>query len=180
MATSTDLGWSLGVLFRDWQRSTSEAVGTLPHGPRGFQILEALDLTEGVRTGALAAHLGIDRTVLTYVIDDLAAGDLVARTVDPADRRAQRIALTASGRRTLQALRIRVADREHELLGGLDELQRSSLITLLGRAAASRHAESGEHDACRIVGEILDADAGLGAALPAGAAGDPAQTAGAA
>ena len=45
MATSTDLGWSLGVLFRDWQRSTSEAVGTLPHGPRGFQILEALDLT---------------------------------------------------------------------------------------------------------------------------------------
>ena len=60
-----------------------------------------------------------------------------ARTVDPADRRAQRIALTASGRSTLRALRIRVADRERELLGGLDELQRSSLIALLGRAEVS-------------------------------------------
>jgi len=156
MNSTTDLGWSLGVLFRDWQRATSDAVGALPHGPRGFQILESLEHTDGVRTGALAAHLGIDRTVLTYVIDDLVSADLVARAVDPSDRRAQRIALTTTGRSTLDGLRGRVAAGERELLGGLDDAQRDQLMALLGRAAASRHADSGEHDACRIVGELLD------------------------
>ena len=159
MTSTTDLGWSLGVLFRDWQRATSDAVGSLPHGPRGFQILESLEQADGVRTGALAAHLGIDRTVLTYVIDDLAAAGLLERSVDPTDRRAQRIALTAAGRITLGGLRGRVAAGERELLAGLDPAQREVLTTLLGRAAASRHADAGEHDACRIVGELLDADA---------------------
>jgi DNA-binding MarR family transcriptional regulator len=163
VTSTTDLGWSLGVLFRDWQRSTGDAVGTLPHGPRGFQILESLEHVDGVRTGALAAHLGIDRTVLTYVIDDLVAAHLVVRTIDPTDRRAQRIALTDAGSSTLSGLRGRVAAGEQELLGGLDERQRDLLVSLLGRAAASRHAGSGEHDACRIVAEFLDAEADVAA-----------------
>src|SRR5204862_8339718 len=39
---------------------------------------------------ALAQHLGVDRTVMTYLIDDLEAAKLIERRPDPTDRRADR------------------------------------------------------------------------------------------
>ena len=48
---------------------------------------------------ALAQHLGIDRTVMTYLLDDLEAAGLIERRPDPADRRARRVVATRTGRR---------------------------------------------------------------------------------
>jgi DNA-binding transcriptional MocR family regulator len=46
---------------------------------------------------ALAQHLGIDRTVMTYLLDDLEAAGLIERRPDPADRRARRVVATQLG-----------------------------------------------------------------------------------
>ncbi|MFK0044612.1 MarR family transcriptional regulator [Streptomyces sp. NPDC090741] len=44
----------------------------------------------------MATYLGIDRTVMTYLIDDLVTAGLVERRLNPADRRQRKI-VTAPG-----------------------------------------------------------------------------------
>ena len=73
----------------------------MPGGPRGYQVL-ASAAVEGPRTQlALAQQLGLDRTVMTYLLDDLQKAGLVERRPDPADRRARRVVLTDAGRARL-------------------------------------------------------------------------------
>lgn len=160
MAHDSELGWALGVVFRAWQRETEEAVGDLPHGPRGFQILNTLAAGDPPTQASIAMHLGIDRTVLTYVLDDLAEAGLVERTADARDRRVRRLVLTASGRSRLEELRARVAEAEAALFPGLSAEEGASLRTLVERAAAGMHTGDGEHDACRVVQDILSDAAG--------------------
>jgi DNA-binding MarR family transcriptional regulator len=89
---------------------------------------------------ALAAHLGIDRTVMTYVIDDLAAAGLVERKLNPADRRQRKIVATAKGMRALRQLQRRVAQAEEEVLGALDEAERAAFRELLGKIVRGARA----------------------------------------
>ena len=84
------LGWHLTVVFRAYLKAIGTEMGDLAGGPRGFQVLSA---AAGDRPGtqlALARQLGIDRTVMTYLLDDLEAAGLVRREPDPNDRRAPR------------------------------------------------------------------------------------------
>ncbi|MFD0599505.1 MarR family winged helix-turn-helix transcriptional regulator [Catellatospora coxensis] len=79
-----NFGWSLGMVLRRWQEFVEEVLQDLPHGSRGYHIL-AVVVHEDVPTqGALATRLVIDRSVLTYVIDDLEAAGLIERQLDPA------------------------------------------------------------------------------------------------
>jgi DNA-binding MarR family transcriptional regulator len=54
---------------------------------------------------ALALHLGVDRTVMTYLLDDLEAAGLIERRPDPADRRARQVVATRQGTKLLAASR---------------------------------------------------------------------------
>src|ERR1039458_1283363 len=99
-ALSDDLGWALGVVFRGYLRASQDALSDLPGGPRGFQVLAAAARDQHGSQLALAHRLGVDRTVMTYLLDDLEAAGLIERRPDPADRRARRILATARGRET--------------------------------------------------------------------------------
>ena len=140
---SDDLGWALGVVFRGYVKATHEALADLPGGPRGYQVLAAADGDEHGSQLALAAHLGVDRTVMTYLLDDLEAAGLIERRRDPADRRARRIVATSGGRSCLTRLDERLRAAEEQLLSGLDTGQdRQVFRTLLRRLAL--HASAGE------------------------------------
>jgi DNA-binding MarR family transcriptional regulator len=102
---------------------------------------------------ALGLHLGIDRTVLTYVIDDLVREGLVERQTDEADRRVRRLSLTTQGRECLARLDEVVAASEAGLFAALPEGERAELARLIPRAAASIHA--GDEHACTIVQQIV-------------------------
>ena len=140
---SNDLGWALGVVFRGYVKATHEALADLPGGPRGYQVLaSAADDDHGSQL-ALAQHLGVDRTVMTYLLDDLEAAGLIERRPDPADRRARRIVATPDGRTCLTRLDERLRAAEEQLLSGLDAGQdRQVFRTLLRRLAL--HASAGE------------------------------------
>jgi DNA-binding MarR family transcriptional regulator len=114
-----DLGWGLGVLFRAYLREASAAFGDLPGGPRGYRLLVSAERGEPTSQRELARRLGVDRTVMTYLIDELVDAQLVERRVDPADRRANRIAATSRGRRLLPKLDRRLHDVEERVLAGL-------------------------------------------------------------
>jgi DNA-binding MarR family transcriptional regulator len=140
---SNDLGWALGVVFRGYVKATHEALADLPGGPRGYQVLAAAARDEHGSQLALAQHLGVDRTVMTYLLDDLEAAGLIERRPDPADRRARRIVATRDGRNCLTQLDERLHAAEEQLLSGLAAGQdRQVFRTLLRRLAL--HASAGE------------------------------------
>jgi DNA-binding MarR family transcriptional regulator len=140
---SNDLGWALGAVFRGYVKATHEALADLPGGPRGYQVLAAAAGDEHGSQLALAQHLGVDRTVMTYLLDDLEAAALIERRPDPADRRARRIVATPDGRSCLTHLDERLRAAEEHLLSGLDAGQdRQMFRTLLRRLAL--HASAGE------------------------------------
>jgi DNA-binding MarR family transcriptional regulator len=86
---------------------------------------------------ALGKQLGIDRTGMTYLLDDLERAGLIERRPDPADRRSRQIVLTAKGRRRLDRLSARIAEVERSLLADLTDAEAEQLRALLGRAAVA-------------------------------------------
>ncbi|MCF6470372.1 winged helix-turn-helix transcriptional regulator [Nonomuraea sp. MG754425] len=150
-----DLGWTLGVLLRAYQGTVVTVLGDLPHGPRGYQTLAAVVGGAHPTQLALAAHLGIDRTVLTYLLDDLVAAGLVERRLNPADRRQRRIVATGAGTRTFGELERRVRAAEDGLLGALDAAERDTFRTLLRRVACAVRDIEPATDPCDVAEELL-------------------------
>jgi DNA-binding MarR family transcriptional regulator len=120
-ALAEDLGWGLGTLFRAYVVAAHDAVADLPGGPRGYQVLSAAAQGTVGSQLALAQHLGIDRTVMTYLLDDLEAANLIERRPDPADRRARRVVATQHGSELLVELHERLRAAEAFLLTPLDQ-----------------------------------------------------------
>jgi DNA-binding MarR family transcriptional regulator len=119
-ALAGDLGWGLGVVLRAYAKAARDAVADLPGGPRGYQILSAAAQGAVNSQLALAQHLGVDRTVMTYLLDELEAAKLIERRPDPADRRARRIVATQLGTELLATLNDRLRAAEAHLLAPLD------------------------------------------------------------
>jgi DNA-binding MarR family transcriptional regulator len=133
---TTDLGWTLSVMLRAFVKAASAATADLPGGPRGHQVLAAVARAEPGSQSALAHQLGIDRTVMTYLLDDLVRAGLVERRPDPVDRRNRRVVATPRGRTVAAELDRRLRHAEDHLLGGLDDAERATLCGLLQRVAS--------------------------------------------
>lgn len=151
-----DFGWTLGVLVRNYQNASAAAMGEFPHGPRGYQVLVAVVSGEQPNQLALAQHLGIDRTVMTYLIDDFVKAGLVERQLNPADRRARIVVATSAGRKALEKLQYDVLGAEDVVLGVLAEDEREVFRSLLRRVACAEPAAV-DHGlgACEAMEEML-------------------------
>jgi DNA-binding MarR family transcriptional regulator len=146
----SDLGWALGVVFRRYAKAAATALEDVPGGPRGYQVL-ATTVAEGPRRQLdLAAQLGVDRTVMTYLLDDLEKAELVQRQADPADRRARLIVPTDEGKDVLCELERRLVTAEDEVLGSLEPAERASFRLLLQRVAMKANAIDPLHNACAL------------------------------
>jgi DNA-binding MarR family transcriptional regulator len=80
-----------------------------------FSLLMSLNRPEPPTIGSVAALLAMDRTTLTANLKPLERRGLVTVTIDPADRRSRRLALTAEGRALLVAA-VPVWKRTHAAL----------------------------------------------------------------
>lgn len=143
-----DLGWHLGVLLRAYRATVEEALVDVPHGTRGYQVLVTVVQGEQPTQLALAEHHGIDRTVMTYLVDDLVAAGLVERQQNPADRRARRVVATPAGRRRLAELAGQVHDAEDSLLQALAPEERRTFRTLMRRVACDLRDVDAGTDPC--------------------------------
>jgi DNA-binding MarR family transcriptional regulator len=103
---------------------------------------------------ALAQHLGIDRTVMTYLLDDLEAAGLIERRPDPADRRARRVVATEKGTTLLVELDQRLRAAEAHLLAPLDEGARQSFRSQLRLLATRLNALDPLDDACTLPEQV--------------------------
>ena len=153
-SVEADLGWALAAVMRTYLRSTGSALGDLPGGPRGYQVLTACLREEPPTQLVLARRLGLDRTVMTHLLDDLERAGLVERRPDPADRRARRVVATPAGAALLDELDRRLAAVEGTVLAALDPAERTTLRVLLSKAATAGCPSA---DACTVAREMHEA-----------------------
>jgi DNA-binding MarR family transcriptional regulator len=153
-----DLGWGLAVVFRAYVKAADAVTDGIPGGHRGYQVIVASARDEPGSQAALAQRLGIDRTVMTYLLDDLAAADLVARQPDPLDRRSRRIVATEHGREVLADLETRFGHAEQRLLAGLAPDARPVFRALLHDLAAHANAVDPVATACDAITDLARRD----------------------
>jgi DNA-binding MarR family transcriptional regulator len=106
-----------------------------------FSLLMSLSRRGPNNIHRVATFLAMDRTTLTAALKPLERRGLVTVTIDPADRRQRRLALTRQGRRLLAAA-VPIWHREHSEIDALLGLEGSDrlhvdLRALSGPAAAA-------------------------------------------
>jgi MarR family transcriptional regulator, 2-MHQ and catechol-resistance regulon repressor len=114
--------------------------------------LEALVRQGGMTLNDLAAHLYLDKSTASRVIDSLERKGYVARTPHLSDRRSVQLEATANGRDLYRKVEGDILAEEKSLLAGFDpEIRRAMthLIARLARAAAER-VETGGGSCCRV------------------------------
>jgi DNA-binding MarR family transcriptional regulator len=83
--------------------------------------------------GVIATTLGIDRTTMVALVDDLERRGWVERRRDSDDRRRYTVNVTDAGRKGRDELLELVQGCEDDLLGPLDASERDTLRSLLQR-----------------------------------------------
>ena len=125
------------LFFRLWRAThtrTAEALGTVGLTPALFAVLNVIGARQGAIQQEVGSALGIDRSTMVSLIDQLESVGLATRRPSAADRRAREIAITPKGRRHLQRARGLISETEDEVLAGLTAGERRELLGLLRRA----------------------------------------------
>jgi DNA-binding MarR family transcriptional regulator len=133
----SDFGWALRAISMHFQSEAGAAVSDLPSGGRGYLVLLAAGEHSGQSQLALARRLGLDKTVMTYLVDALVDHGLIAREPDPADRRIRQLVLTAQGRTRLDLARAHIAAVEERLLAPLAAADAARFRSMIAAVAAS-------------------------------------------
>jgi DNA-binding MarR family transcriptional regulator len=166
----SDLGWMLGVLFRAYVKASERALHDLPGGARGYQVLTAAVGDPPRNQGAIAEETGVDRTVLTYLIDDLERLDLVVRRPDPADRRSRLVIATAAGRAMWQQRREALERVEAHILSPLSTSDVSAFRAMLQQLACGAQTLDPLEDLCEVALQVQPTDEAPTAPLTASTA----------
>jgi DNA-binding MarR family transcriptional regulator len=132
-----NFGWLLARCFRAHLAVLDHVTADLPHGQRGYHALSGAAHCSARSQTELAKQLGVDRTVMVYLVDDLERAGLVERLPDPSDRRSRLIRSTPAGVERLKAIDEAAAAAEEELLSPLTETERTLLRDMLRRIAAN-------------------------------------------
>ena len=133
-ADLTDRVMRLAHLIR---RASADGLAPLRLTPAQSRALRVIARTDGpLRMGELAASLGVVPRSATGLVDPLEAAGLVARAVDPDNRRSVLVTLTDRGveiQREMAGARKAAADR---MFGALSPAERTELARLLDLASA--------------------------------------------
>jgi DNA-binding MarR family transcriptional regulator len=133
------------LFFRLWRAHhtrTAEALATIDLTTPLFALLNVIGAREGAIQQELGSALGIDRSTMVSLIDQLEDAGLARRRPSARDRRAREIAITPKGQRLLERARGLISEVEDEVLAGLTASDRRELLKLLRRALDAAPAQS--------------------------------------
>lgn len=130
----------LGFWLRLAQQSAFDAfhrgMGPLGLTPGRLGALLLLEANPDIRQAALAEALRVKPSNLTVLLAGLEADGLVRREEDAANRRANLLRLTPTGRALLRRARLIEAEIEGGLAAGLTPAEHRALLAALKRIAA--------------------------------------------
>jgi DNA-binding MarR family transcriptional regulator len=134
-AASSRLRASPGHLLRRTQQYAHDIyatkVGTAGPTPRQFEVLHVVTQNQGISQTDLVRHTGIDRSTLADMIARMIINGLLVRKRTREDARANAIAVTAAGKRMLNASRPAVERTDKAVLNVLPKTQQSAFLKAL-------------------------------------------------
>ncbi len=111
------------------------ALADLDMTPTRFTLLLLIRENPGIRSVDLARVLGVARSGMVRLIDDLEQRGLISREIYQRDRRNHALALTPNGLRHLVRADKAVAQHEAKVTANLSDSERTKLLQLLWRVA---------------------------------------------
>ncbi|WP_172327864.1 MarR family winged helix-turn-helix transcriptional regulator [Mangrovicoccus sp. HB161399] len=127
-------GFRFSTTARNWRRAVDQHLAAEGLTDTSWTLLIHLsEGGDGISQTALAQRTGVDTSSLVRLLDGLAASGFIERSIDPADRRARRIHLTAEGRHEIAAIRRRLEPIEARLTADLDDAALAQLVAALER-----------------------------------------------
>lgn len=106
------------LLFREM---TTAAFAPLGIRPTEWAALNCLDEQHGLSQKEIAELLGVDRTTMVAIVDELQGKGLVARQPHAVDRRKNTVTLTSKGRTTMHRGALLVDGCERQFLAAVDQ-----------------------------------------------------------
>lgn len=122
------------AVFNDFVKTMSGLQIT----PGQFGVLTLIGANPGLTQSALARAVGIERSTMVAVIDNLESRGLVERRPSPVDRRSYSIVLSDAGVELLAQLKPMVAAHEDRMIADLNEDEKDLLVKLLSRISDDR------------------------------------------
>ena len=101
--------------------------------PGLFGMLQVIAANPGLTQSRLADAMGVDRSTIVTVVDQLEARGLLARKPSQRDRRSHSLQVTAKGRPALRRIEERVLRHERDFAQALSDDELQTLIRLLIR-----------------------------------------------
>jgi DNA-binding MarR family transcriptional regulator len=95
--------------------------------PTRISLLNTIDRLGPLRLSDVAAEEGINPTMLSRIVADLADGGLIDRIQDPQDKRAALVTTTREGRKVIERMRRERTDVLSLALDGLTDKERRAL-----------------------------------------------------
>jgi len=117
------------AVFRDF----ATTLGALDVTPGIFAVLVLIDSNADMKQTELANAVGLDRSSMVAVIDNLERRGLVRRLTVATDRRANALHLTTAGSALLKKAKRLVAAHETRLAENLAAGERVALVAMLDR-----------------------------------------------
>lgn len=115
-------GFQFVTLARQWRQAVDERLAATGLTDATWAPLVHLQENgDDITQKELAARMGLDGSTLVRLIDILAAKDLVERRTDLADRRSNRLLLTATGKAQVRKIRRLLSEVEAEFLSDISD-----------------------------------------------------------
>jgi MarR family transcriptional regulator, transcriptional regulator for hemolysin len=133
------------LFFRLWRAShtrIAESLQSLGLTPALFGLLNVVGARKGANQQELGAAMGIDRSTMVLLVDELEAKGMAERRPHPSDRRAREVAITLAGSKALRSARQMATHVEDEVLRGLSDAERRELLRLLRHALSTAPPQS--------------------------------------
>jgi len=123
----------------------SQQLKGLRNGPHELAHMEVRALgyfarNPGATQSDLVAHSGRDKAQVARIIRSLREGGLLESTLDEADRRSTRLALSEAGKDVFAGLHRQNGELRAVALAGLSDEEQSALLSLLARVRANLEA----------------------------------------
>ena len=156
---------------------SADSVAEADLTPMQFAVLAYLNKRDGqpgIDQNSLAARLGVERSLVSLLVEELGRKGLVERRVNGADRRARILRLTSKGEGAFDRLRKKNAAANERVLDPLTAKERELLFDLLIRVIKQNtaHARPGAGRRKRRPNQSISSkDQGASVTLPGAALG---------
>lgn len=132
------VGYNLKRAYVVVQNDFRAALGDDGLSTRVFSALSLVVQFPRISQSELARMLGIERSGLVAIVDELEGRGYLSRTHVPGDRRVQALVATDSGKKTYRDSFEAVRRHEETLLAHLSKAERKTLIALLKKIRANK------------------------------------------